>query len=387
MQPPGDAVSQGDALLFAMVCPACGGAHSLAECRVCANRSLVHCETALADMTFAEAFKAWLAARTVNGALESNVRYLGDNSTRTYTEYATALEKFFGEMQLKDIHDGHLRMYQDGRAANDKGLWRKCCGQNRIAREVGLLLRILKCAHVWSDELEEAFQRLARIDGDIPRAPEPEQQEKLMRVMLVRDEWLWIYHYSILALGTCASTLEMRMARIKDVNERQRTFRVGPEASKNKYRNRTIPLESEDVFRSTMWLKARAERFGACEPDHYLFPYSAGPASDPDPRRHMTVDAMKNDWNRIRKRAGLPELRIYDLRHIAITRMAEAGISIHTIMAFSGHISERMQKHYVTISMQAKRAAARQMCESSPLDKKPPARVELWEIQPAARVQ
>lgn len=218
-------------------------------------------------------------------------------------------------------------------------------------------------------------------------AAELEQQEKLMRTMLIRDEWLWIYHYSILALGTCASTLEMRLARVKDINDRQRTFRVGPEASKNKYRNRTIPLESEEVFRSAMWLKARAARFGAVEPDHYLFPYSAGPACDPDPTRHMTVDAMKNDWGRIRKRAGLPELRLYDLRHIAITRMAEHGIPIHTIMAFAGHISERMQKHYVTISMQAKRAAARQMAEASPFDKKPPARVELWEVEAAARIQ
>lgn len=368
-------------------CLACGGQHRLRDCPAVLNRSLVRSETTLAEMHFAQAFEVWLAARTVNGALESNVRYLGENSTRTYREYAVALGKFFGEdIKLKEIHDGYLRMYQDGRAANDKGIWRKRAGQNRIAREVGLLLRILRCAHVWSDDLEEAFQQLARIDGDIPRAPEPEQQEKLLRTMLLKDEWLWIYHYTVLALGTCVSTFELRMARFGDVNERNRTFRVGPAASKNKYRNRLLPLESEEIFRSAMFLKNRAARFGATEHDHYLFPYSAGRAADPDPTKPMTKDCMKEQWNRIRKRAGLPELRLYDLRHIAITRMAERGIGIHTIMAFAGHISERMQKHYVTISMQAKRAAARQMVEPSPFDKKAPASVEVWDL-PVSAVQ
>src|SRR6185437_6478591 len=78
-------------------CPACGGEHPLAECTACANRSLVRSEIALADMTFPRAFDAWLAARTVNGALDCNVKYLGENSTRTYCEYKEALSKFFGD--------------------------------------------------------------------------------------------------------------------------------------------------------------------------------------------------------------------------------------------------------------------------------------------------
>jgi hypothetical protein len=38
-----------------------------------------------------------------------------------------------------------------------------------------------------------------------------------------------------------------------------------------------------------------------------------------------------------------------------ITRMAEAGVPIQVIMSFAGHMTMRMQLHYTTISMQAKR--------------------------------
>jgi integrase len=74
----------------------------------------------------------------------------------------------------------------------------------------------------------------------------------------------------------------------------------------------------------------------------------------------MTKFAMKNNWNYIRKLAGLPKLRIYDLRHTAITRLAEKGVPIAMIMAFAGHISAKMSQHYTTVSMQALRAMARQ---------------------------
>jgi hypothetical protein len=50
-------------------------------------------------------------------------------------------------------------------------------------------------------------------------------------------------------------------------------------------------------------------------------------------------------------------LRFDDLRHHAITELAESGASQHTIMAIAGHISRRMLERYSHIGMEAKRAA------------------------------
>jgi integrase len=47
--------------------------------------------------------------------------------------------------------------------------------------------------------------------------------------------------------------------------------------------------------------------------------------------------------------------RFYDLRHQAITELAEAGASDATLMAVSGHMSRRMLEHYSHLRMAAKR--------------------------------
>src|SRR6202042_1644287 len=59
------------------------------------------------------------------------------------------------------------------------------------------------------------------------------------------------------------------------------------------------------------------------------------------------------------RRAAAPfrGLRFHDLRHQAITEMAEAGASDATLMAVSGHMSRRMLEHYSHVRMAAKRTA------------------------------
>jgi hypothetical protein len=62
-------------------------------------------------------------------------------------------------------------------------------------------------------------------------------------------------------------------------------------------------------------------------------------------------------WRSLTKKAGLPGLRFHDLRHHAITELAESGASEQTIMAIAGHVSRRMLERYSHIRMQAKRTA------------------------------
>ena len=59
------------------------------------------------------------------------------------------------------------------------------------------------------------------------------------------------------------------------------------------------------------------------------------------------------------KRAASPirGLRFHDLRHQAITEMAEMGASDATLMAVAGHMSRRMLEHYSHVRMAAKRTA------------------------------
>lgn len=62
-------------------------------------------------------------------------------------------------------------------------------------------------------------------------------------------------------------------------------------------------------------------------------------------------------WRSLTKEAGLSGLRFHDLRHHAITELAESGASEQTIMAIAGHISRAMLERYSHIRVEAKRAA------------------------------
>jgi hypothetical protein len=48
-------------------------------------------------------------------------------------------------------------------------------------------------------------------------------------------------------------------------------------------------------------------------------------------------------------------LRFHDLRHHAITELAESQASDQTIMAIAGHVSPKMLAHYSHVRLEAKR--------------------------------
>ncbi len=55
--------------------------------------------------------------------------------------------------------------------------------------------------------------------------------------------------------------------------------------------------------------------------------------------------------------AGLKGLRFHDIRHHAITELAESQTSDSTIMSIAGHVSRKMLEHYSHVRINAKRTA------------------------------
>ena len=56
-------------------------------------------------------------------------------------------------------------------------------------------------------------------------------------------------------------------------------------------------------------------------------------------------------------KSPLAGLRFHDLRHTAITKLAESQASDQTIMAMAGHVSHQMLERYSHIRKAAKRSA------------------------------
>lgn len=60
----------------------------------------------------------------------------------------------------------------------------------------------------------------------------------------------------------------------------------------------------------------------------------------------IAANAFRKAWERLRVRAGIPDLRFHDLRHEAISRFCEMGLSIPEVGLISGHRDPRMLFRY-----------------------------------------
>jgi integrase len=59
-----------------------------------------------------------------------------------------------------------------------------------------------------------------------------------------------------------------------------------------------------------------------------------------------TASALKQSWRRLTTRAGLEDLHFHDLRHEAISRFFEKGLSLPEVALISGHRDPRMLFRY-----------------------------------------
>jgi integrase len=60
-------------------------------------------------------------------------------------------------------------------------------------------------------------------------------------------------------------------------------------------------------------------------------------------RRPYTITKL---WATLRKREGFADLHFHDLRHEAVSRLVEAGLSDQEVSAISGHRSMQMLRKY-----------------------------------------
>ena len=74
---------------------------------------------------------------------------------------------------------------------------------------------------------------------------------------------------------------------------------------------------------------------------------------------------LKTAWDSIRKDSGV-SCRLHDLRHTAVTKLAEAGTPESTMLSLVGHMSRAMLERYSHIRMAAKRTAVESLAAPKP---------------------
>jgi integrase len=124
-----------------------------------------------------------------------------------------------------------------------------------------------------------------------------------------------------LAIETAMRRSEILSVTAEAIDLKNRCLVIG--RTKNG-ETRTIPLSTAamDIFQTRLGGKAQGR----------LFP--------------MTANALRLAWERLRERAKMTDLHFHDLRHEAISRLFEKGLTVPEVAMISGHRDMRMLLRY-----------------------------------------
>jgi integrase len=298
--------------------------------------------TELARLQFREAAPIWLTSRR------------GQIGPRTLTDYGNwikILGRFFDNLRLDEIHIGHIQTYQQERLQPG--------GPTCVNHEIGVLNQILKRAGVF-DKIEPHYCPVKVPQSTRGCVLDSTEEEKLFRVASSRPRWKIAYCCALITAHTSAGPGEIRNLRMRDIvlSGDYPHMRV-VEGAKNQHRVRDIPLNASAIW-AIQELVKRAKELGAIEPGHFLLPHRAHKGykdgKEPDPTR--PAGGWRKAWENLREAAGMPTLRLYDLRHHVITRLLEdENVSERTVIEIAGHVSRQMLNRYSHIRMRTKKEA------------------------------
>jgi integrase len=302
--------------------------------------------------------------------LDSRKLELSDRSLKKERQLLVQPSRFFAATPLTRITCENLMSYRESRAKDGTG-------PVYVNMEMGAIRRILKRAKRWH-VVAEAIRPL-RERREVGRALAQEEKARLLRVAQTRPEWQVARCAAILALNTTMRGCELKGLRWGDVNLLDRMLAV--RKSKTEAGERVIPLNS-DAMAAILELYKRAQAVNANELNHYIFPACENGKIDPtraqeswrtawrkltraidcpkcgllqNPGRICLNEACKADIQKVR--SSTLGLRFHDLRHHAVTELAESSASDQVIMAIAGHVSPKMLAHYSHVRLEAKRHA------------------------------
>ena len=307
--------------------------------------------------------------------LEERRGHVAERTLQFEQERLRPLIRFFNGKPLLRIKAEDVAAYQRERRANgDSG---EGISNRTINMETGVLRRILKRAKRWNALAEDVkfFPERHRVVGRVLTA---DQKKLLFETAGLGEDWLVAFCAASLAVTTSARGVELKHLRWADVDLFNQEMHI--RRSKTESGHRTIPLVA-DAMTAFARLRDRAEKLGSDGPDHYVFPACERFQIDPLKPQRSWRTAWRSLTKKAAERSGAeaaelavqegrdPEtarasgeavfagLRFHDLRHQAVTELAESGASDTTIMSIAGHLSRAMMEHYSHTRKQAKKEA------------------------------
>ena len=158
-----------------------------------------------------------------------------------------------------------------------------------------------------------------------------------LHAALATSENVQLKHIVALLLLMGNRKRELLEARWSDFDLERRSWRI-PLAKSGKARHVPLSAAALDVL-------GQLPRFEGC-------PYVV-----PNPKTLKPYVSIFCSWNTARKQAGLPEVRMHDLRHSMASNMVNSGRSIYEVAKVLGHTQLKTSQRYSHLSQETLLAA------------------------------
>lgn len=168
----------------------------------------------------------------------------------------------------------------------------------------------------------------------------PDELRRVNEALLQETNAYWRAYFPLaLMLGTRRT--ELLSARWRDIDLEQRTWRI-PETKDGESHLLPLPKPAAAILESLPSFSDRSE---------WVFPASSSSG-------HIVEPAKA--WQRIRARAGVPDVRIHDLRHTLASWMVGQGYNLPLIGRALNHSQVSTTQRYAHLTLDPVRAALEQ---------------------------
>ncbi len=248
--------------------------------------------------------------------------------------YRLRLKGKFGHLRLNQITRQQVQLFHTGLL--DGGLAAASCDHH-----VKLLRHALNLAVEWEMLDKNPITRIPLFNRDnkVEHYLQPDELGKLLSVLRT-DENRSVCLIAMFLLSTGARLNEALQATWNQIDQQNRVWRIPALNSKSK-RMRSVPLND-----AALEILRELDTEGQFD---YLFV---------NRKTGKPFTAVHKVWERLRKKAGLPHLRIHDLRHQYASFLVNNGRTLYEVQQILGHSGPIVTQRYAHLSSKSLQDAA-----------------------------
>lgn len=245
------------------------------------------------------------------------------------------IEPKFGAMKLADIQRHEIQLFHGNLRL--EGLSPASCDLH-----AALLKRMFSMCVEYGLLLKNpaAKMQMFHADNRVEHLMDDAQLGRLLEVLRT-DPHRGVCQICLFLLATGARLNEALSATWDQIDTENRVWRIPAKNTKSK-RTRSVPLND-----TAMEVVSQLDTKGQYQ-HLFINKRRAGGVSGDQP--YVNISAT---WHELRSKAGLPHLRLHDLRHGAASNLINSGASLYIVQQILGHSTPTVTQRYAHLSMQS----------------------------------